>query len=396
MKERDRVLLVVGVVLLLSVLVWFNYSAVLPAIIDQWGLSGFRAGVVFAAFQAGYLIAIIPMGILADRYPARGVIAVGASGTGLSSLMFGMFAEGILLGSGLRLLAGMFMAGVYVPGMRFLSDWYPPSSRGRAMGIYVGAYSFSSGLSFLLASQIMASFDWQTAIIATSIGAIGAGPLMVLLVDNAKRTTDGSGSGFDLSILRDRTYIAAIGVYSWHSWEVFAVRNWMLVFLVAVPVFANGHSPVTAGTVVVVMLALGGFGNVLGGWLSDKIGRIRTIGLALGASATLSATMTLFSDLPLTLLTAVVFIYGITLTDDSSPISTSITEIAPDDEVGTALSIQSLVGYFFTVVSPIVFGIALDYDGFALAFITLAIGAGFGLLCLVAMKWSMTRTAGQE
>ena len=77
-RTRTRMLAVACVALFLSVLVWFNYSAVLPLVVEEWGLSGTRAGVVFGAFQAGYLLAIVPAGLLVDRHSARYVVAVGA------------------------------------------------------------------------------------------------------------------------------------------------------------------------------------------------------------------------------------------------------------------------------------------------------------------------------
>jgi MFS family permease len=134
-------LLVVSVALFMSVLVWFNYSAVLPLIVEEWGLSGVRAGIIFAAFQAGYLVTIVPMGMTADRYSARWTIAGGAVGTGVFSLLFALVAEGFLMGTALRFASGLFMTGVYVPGMRFLSDWYPIEDRGTAIGLYVGTFS---------------------------------------------------------------------------------------------------------------------------------------------------------------------------------------------------------------------------------------------------------------
>jgi MFS family permease len=85
-RDRTRALAAVSTTLLLSVLVWFNYSAVLPLIVADWGLSPVRAGIVFGAFQAGYLVTIVPLGVLVDRRAARPVIAAGATGTGLASL----------------------------------------------------------------------------------------------------------------------------------------------------------------------------------------------------------------------------------------------------------------------------------------------------------------------
>ena len=95
-KERTRVLVVAGIALFFSVLVWFNYSAVLPLVVEEWGLSGTQAGIVFGAFQAGYLVAIVPAGWLADRWSPRWVIAIGATETGLSSLGFAVVADGFL------------------------------------------------------------------------------------------------------------------------------------------------------------------------------------------------------------------------------------------------------------------------------------------------------------
>lgn len=77
---------------------------------------------MFAAFQAGDLLTIVPMGMVADRYSPRYTVSLGAIGTGIVSLLFAVFASGFYDGMALRLIAGMFIADVYVPGMRFVSD----------------------------------------------------------------------------------------------------------------------------------------------------------------------------------------------------------------------------------------------------------------------------------
>ena len=381
--------------LLLSVLVWFNYSAVLPLIVEDWGLSGTDAGVIFGAFQAGYMLAIIPMGMLADRYSARPVIGGGAVGTGVASLAFAGAADGFLVGTLLRFLGGMAMAGIYVPGMRFVSDWYPEAERGRAMGVYVGGFSFSSGLSFLLASNIAAAVDWRTAVAATSVGALVAGPAFFALARESPSATarsEGSdesegdgGFSLDLSLFRNRTYLSAVGVYSFHSWEVLGVRNWLLAFLVTVPAVVASGGTALAGTLVGVTMAVGGAGNLVGGWLSDRLGRARTVAVALAISGLISATIVALAGLSLPALVALLLVYGLALTADSSPTSTAVTEAVADGRVGTALSVQSFVGFFATVVSPVVFGIALDASGFGLAFVTLALGAAAGLVCTAAL-----------
>ncbi|PSP41621.1 MFS transporter [Halobacteriales archaeon QH_10_70_21] len=383
-KERTRVLIVAAIALFFSVLVWFNYSAVLPLVVEEWGLSGTQAGIVFGAFQAGYLVAIVPAGWLADRYSPRWVIAIGATGTGLPSLGVAVIGDGFLIGTVLRFLSGLFVAGVYVPGMRFVSDWYPEAVRGRALGLYIGTYELGSGLSFVFATVAAEAVNWQLAIGVTSIGALFVAPVVLGLTrDSPERTI--SSATFDLSLLKNAEFLSAISIYSWHNWELFGVRNWLLAFLVSTPAFAAVDSTVLPGLVVGAMIIMSGAGNTAGGWLSDRLGRPQTIATGLGLSTLLSAVFGLLGGLPLMILVTLTLIYGVVLALDSAPTSTLVTEVVPDEHIGTALSVQSLAGFSTTVVSPIVFGIALDQSGYSVAFLTLAAGAFLGLLSVGAL-----------
>jgi len=387
------VLVVVSSALLLSVLTWFNYSAVLPLVVSDWGLSGLAAGVIFGAFQAGYLLAIVPVGALADSRSPRWIIAAGATGTGLASLGFALLAQGAVSGVVLRGVAGAFMAGVYVPGMRLLADWYPERDRGRALGLYVGTFSVGSGLTYLVGSSVAAATDWRTAVAATSVGALFVAP-GVLLLTRDHPTATGRPGGFSLAVLRNRSYLAAVSVYSWHNWELFGVRNWIVAFLVATPAVAAAGSASLAGTIAGVMIALGGLGNVLGGSLSDRLGRTRVVAAALAASGLVSLFLGGLGWLPLPALVGLVVLYGVALTADSAPISTAVTELVEDDQVGAALSVQSFVGFSTTVVSPVVFGAALDAGGFDLAFPTLAAGAALGLASVLVLRRLRRPAAG--
>jgi MFS family permease len=135
------------------------------------------------------------------------------------------------------------------------------------------------------------------------------------------------------------------------------------------------------------MIIMSGAGNTAGGWLSDRLGRPQTIATGLGLSTLLSAVFGLLGGLPLMILVTLTLIYGVVLALDSAPTSTLVTEVVPDEHIGTALSVQSLAGFSTTVVSPIVFGIALDQSGYTVAFLTLAAGAFLGLLSVGALVW---------
>lgn len=386
MRERARVLVVASAVLFLAGLVWYNYSALLPIIADDFGLSGFESGIVFAAFQLGYVIAILPAGVLADRYDPRLIVALGTTGTGLATLGFAAFADGFLTATVFRLIAGAAITGVYVPGMRLLTDWYPADDRGGAFGIYVGTFSLSSGMSYFLASIVASSYGWRMAIGATSIGAALAGPL-ILVLTRPHPDASAEASGFDFSLLRDRSYLAAVGIYAGHNWELFGARNWIQAFLVATPaLIATGNPTVIAGTLTGITVALGSVANIASGWLSDRIGRLRTITLVFIGSALISLTLGTLQWLPLSWLTIVVLIYGVALTADSSPASTTITEVVDETSVGTALALQSFLGFAVTIGSPVAFGAVLDIGGYGWAFPTLAVGPLVGLMALFYLR----------
>ncbi|MCU4801819.1 MFS transporter [Halobacteria archaeon HArc-gm2] len=390
-RPNVRMLAVISATLLLSTLLWFNYSAVLPTVVDHWGLSGLQAGVVYGAFQAGYLLGVIPFGALADRYAPRPVIAVGATVAAIGSLAFGAVADGLLAGTALRFLSGVGMAAVYVPGMRFVSEWFDPSDRGTAMGVYVGTFSLSSGLSFVLTSSIAGSAGWRTGIVATSLLALGAGPLVYLLGrDNPDRASN--GGGFDRSLLTDRAFLAGVAVYAAHNWELYGIRNWLPAFLVTTAAVGATDAPVaTAGLLAGVVTAVGGAGNLAGGWLSDRLGRFRVIAVALACSGAGTIVLGGLAWESLAVLAAVVFGYGFVLTMDSAPTSTTITLVVDDDQLGTALSLQAFLGTLPGIVSPVLFGAALDTGGYTLALPTLGVGALLGVGG-VYLFWTTTQT----
>jgi len=378
-RPNVQMLAVASATLLLSGLLWFNYSAVLPTVVDRWDMSGVHAGVVYGAFLAGYLLAVIPFGMLADRHAPRPVIAVGATGSAVASLAFGVVADGVLVGTVLRFLSGVGMAAVYVPGMRFVSEWFEPATRGTAMGVYVGTFSVSSGLSFVLTSWVASGFGWRGGIVVTSLIALCAGPLIFLLGrDDPDR--ESNGGGIDLSLLRNRSFLAGVGVYSAHNWELFGIRNWLPAFLVSTAAVSATATPVaTAGLLAGGVTAVGGVGNLVGGWLSDRVGRLQVIAVALAASGTSTLLLGGLAWKSLAVLAGVVLGYGFALTMDSAPTSTAITLVVDDEQLGTALSLQAFLGTLPGTVSPVLFGAALDAGGYTLAMPTLGVGALLGV-----------------
>lgn len=99
-----------------------------------------------------------------------------------------------------------------------------------------------------------------------------------------------------------------------------------------------------------------------------------------------SLTIGWLDSLPYWLLLPIVFVYGFAIIADSPIYNASLTEIANPDLLGTALGIQSVMGFSATVLSPVVFGLLLDLFGWGIAFTTTGLVTVITPVCVRALK----------
>jgi MFS family permease len=97
-----------------------------------------------------------------------------------------------------------------------------------------------------------------------------------------------------------------------------------------------------------------------GGWLSDRLGRARAALLMTFLSGALALVFGFLGGLPLALLVVAGSAYFVLISADSAIYSTSITELAPAERLGSAQALQAFFGFGATILSPIVAGKALD------------------------------------
>ena len=74
---------------------------VVPAImahhlIPLWHLSAAQAGLMASAYAFGYMLAVPVLTALSDRFDARGILLAGSAVSGLATIAFGLFADGLL------------------------------------------------------------------------------------------------------------------------------------------------------------------------------------------------------------------------------------------------------------------------------------------------------------
>ena len=357
-------LLAMCLTLLLALLPFSSYVAALPFIKSEWGISNTTAGLVFSCYLAGYAIAALLVLPLTDRLPTRWVFLISAATSVVGNVLFPLAAYNVVIACVLRLAAGVGLVGIYMPGLRMISTTFPPEHRGVAMGLYVTAFYGSNAVSLVATGILMNTMDWRGAYLALSLLSAISVPMALFLVRDRAGPGTAQGTGrLRVDVLKSRVPRAFIVGYSLHAVELYAVRVWLPALLAAVLV-SRGHdvasAAATAATVGGIALAAGALGPVVGGAISDRIGRARSaIGVFI-LSGLLCLALGWIYDAPWPVVVAVSCFLGWAISADSSIYSTAITESAPAGSLGSTMAVQAFLGFMGGVVGPIFVGVILD------------------------------------
>lgn len=399
MKEETKILIALCLAELLSMLIWFNYSAVLPLVSEEWGLDGRMNGRLIGSFQAGYVIAVIMTGVLSDRIGGKKVLVICALETGICGVGFALFAHDYSSGLIWRTLAGVGQGGLYVPGMKIISQWYPSNERGKALGIYTGVLVASYAAAYYIAGPIGAKYSWRLAIFLTSVTAFPGALLALFLVKEKPGLRNGSehqhiaagntwrkSIGLMRAILFSKPWLLVTGGYMGHMWELYAMYGWIGAYLTASgkAVGMPMAQALSLGSVTSAnCILMGAFSPAIGGLLSDRFGRGKIILAFLAISISCSLLYGLLYGLPIIVLGIVGLIYGFAVVADSAIYKATVADFVPEEALGTALGMQSFLGFGMSIISPCVLGNVLDSYGWGWAWVSVGIGALLGPICII-------------
>jgi len=337
-------------------------AAALPLLRTEWNASSAALGWVVSAYLLGYAAAVLVVLPLTDRIRPSRVIATGAVLTALANLGFALAAHDVVTASALRVVAGFGLAGVYMPGVRLVAQSSDPARRGTAVGLYVAAFYLGGSLSFLATGLLLEPVGWRGAAVILGAVALAAVPIAMFSSRGIPQTT-GERAHLDPRVLRNAPLVRTIVAYVGHSWELFILRAWLAAFLAAA--FAlRGLSPTdasaTASQWAALLLALGVPGVFVGGWLSDRVGRLRAAILYALGSGAISVGFGTLLFAPWPAIVAIGGMYGALVAADSAVYSTAVTELAPAARIGSAQALQAVAGFGIGSLGPVAAGVTLD------------------------------------
>ncbi len=383
-----------------TMLVFLNYTAILPILQAEWGMRHGEAGLIFSAYQACYLLAVLVLASLTDRMDTRAIYLASATWAGVASLAFPMFAQGFRSAAILRALAGIGLAGTYVPGMRLVAQRFAAERRGLAIACYASAFGLGSAASLVLTGHLARIGGWRLAMGVTALGPLLAAGLAAAVLSPTPPPSTRSSRLLDTRVFRNRPALWMIASYAAHNWELFGMRAWLPPFLAAEFV-RRGASVVEASglaaTLASGVLLVGAASNIVGGWASDRWGRLRVIVISQALSAACSLAIGWLFAAPLWAILTVASIYGIFVTSESGALSTGVTELAEPSALGATLAVQSCFGFLAAALAPASVGILLDLlqppPGGATATSAWQWGPAFGILALGVLMGPMSMVA---
>ncbi|MBT8398379.1 MAG: MFS transporter, partial [Gemmatimonadetes bacterium] len=135
-------------------------------------------------------------------------------------------------------------------------------------------------------------------------------------------------------------------------------------------------------------------GCVWGGWAADRFGRERVVSLAMGISGLCSLAVGLFFGWSFWILVPMVWIWGFFVVADSAQFSAMVTEVAPQEAVGTALTLQTSLGFLLTMVTIQGLPLLTSAAGWAWTFPVLALGPAFGIGAIMRLSRLRQAPAG--
>ncbi|MFC2020276.1 MFS transporter [Chloroflexota bacterium] len=345
-------------------------TPLMPMIRSDLNLNYTQAGILLSAFALTGGISQLPAGWLADHIGPRIVVSVGISGVALAGVLIGLSQTYGMLIIFLVLMAAL--GGGYHPAATAaISSSVNPVIRGRALGTHLIGGSASNFLAPLLAAGIALVWGWRGSYITLAVPTIALGVAIYVLLGRQKgmKVTD-----TQITATTDSNNETQPAPHRLHRLILFLVLSLSIGALMHsvrafIPLYMVDHFGVreeAAAAIIAIIPFAQMFGGPLGGYLSDRFGRIPVM---LVASFLTSPLIYLLSSVPYGLgFGATLVIMGIINASRMPTSEAYLVSEAPARRRSTILGIYYFTGREIGGLLTPVMGYFIDRFGFTSSF----------------------------
>ena len=241
-------------------------------------MMGFLSGTVFGLF---YATLAIPVAMLADRSNRRNVVAASLFIWSVCTVLCGMATNTVQLALA-RIFVGVGEAGSTPPAQSLIADLFPPSERGKAVGIFSSGSSLGIVLAFTLSGLIAGEWGWRWAFILLGAPGIALAAVMFFTTREPVRgRTDPAGQATLKEAVPPFSAVLRFVLGNRGLVHLFAALTLVVtstsVLALWIPAYFIRNFEVSAaqlGPALGLVLGVAGMvGTIVMGWLSDRVAR---------------------------------------------------------------------------------------------------------------------------
>lgn len=368
-------------------------TPLLPYIRNDLSLTYTQAGWLISAYSLAYGISQLPAGWLADRIGPRTIVTIGVAGVGVAGLLIGFAPTYVVLAVFLVLL-GIAGGGYHPASVPLVSASVEEKKRGRTLGLHQIGGSSGSFLAPLIVAGIASAFGWRGTFFAVSIPCIVFGVVLYILLGrlgygkNAELKIDASHTKTAPRPRSLRPLVAALilGI------AIMALVNSTVSFIPLFIVDHFGSVSNEAAAATISLFYLGGlWAGPLGGYLSDRVGRVPVI-LVAGFIAGLAIYLQNLAPFG-TAFSAVLIMLGAGRHLSMPVVEAYIISHAPQRKRSTILGIYYMGSRGGPAIAPLI-GNIIDRYGFYTGFSVVgATMAAITLVCAILLRRSPDESA---
>ncbi len=262
---------------------------------DGLGLTSSQVGLLQGAFMVVHSLASIPLGLLADRYMRKRLIAIGVGVWSIATAAAGLAASFVQIFIA-RAAVGIGEATYAPAASALISDRFKPEQRARALGAFQLGMVLGGAVGVVAGGEVAAHWGWRAAFFVVGVpGLILA--LATLLVHEpartpARRATASmvipAGAPYSISAV---IWIAMTGIGT--TFFTGALITWGPQFVLRALYHGDkGHITRVIGVFGPIILVASILGTVAGSFIADRLevwrpgeGRLLTVAISIFGAA---------------------------------------------------------------------------------------------------------------
>jgi MFS family permease len=292
MNRRGWIVVLAGTGLNLALGILYAWSVFSKQLVETVEKGGFgwtktQATLPYTLAIASFALMMIPAGRLQDRVGPRIVASAGGVLTGLGLIAASFASPGMVWPAviGFGVLAGAGFGLGYSSANPAAVKWFPPEKKGLITGIVVGGFGIAPVYIAPLSKYLLGEFGISSAFrilgIAFLVVATGCAQFIrnpETPVASLKPAAAGSKAKVDAT-WRDMLK-SPMFYLLWVQYVCAATAGLMIIGHMAKIVAVQSAGAIKVGFVFVALLAIfNASGRIIAGVISDKIGRVVTLGI---------------------------------------------------------------------------------------------------------------------